>query len=150
VPSCPRLPMDARMEASHAHAFTHPYYVCELDHANWLEYRGLEQRALFSELWPPHAHFHGAWFSSPFQPCLSGWSGHRRVKFDCSRTAALIQGCIWVAFLPAMLVPDTALADPGKQLVQFAGIELNLVGAAGNIALLAGALALLHGRPVIR
>ena len=76
------------------------------------------------------------------------WSPAGQV--DRGRTAALIQGCIWAAFFPAMLVPDTSLADPGKQLVQFAGIELNLVGAAGNIVLLAGALALLHGRPVIR
>jgi hypothetical protein len=108
---------------------------------------------IFSELWPPHAHFHGAWFviAISLLSALSLWLVWSPAgQVDRSRTAALIQGCIWVAFLPAMLVPDTALADPGKQLVQFAGIELNLVGAAGNIALLAGALALLHGRPVIR
>jgi threonine dehydrogenase-like Zn-dependent dehydrogenase len=35
----------------------------------------------------------------------------------------LIQGCIWLAFFPAMLVPDTALADPGRQLVPIAGLE---------------------------
>jgi hypothetical protein len=45
-----------------------------------------------------------------------------------------------------MLVPDTALADPGKQLWQIAGLELNLVGAVAHVVLLAGALALLHGR----
>jgi hypothetical protein len=44
---------------------------------------------------------------------------------DRSRTAALIQSCIWLAFFAAMLVPDTALADPGKQLAR----ERRLIGA---------------------
>jgi hypothetical protein len=46
-----------------------------------------------------------------------------------------------------MLVPDTALADPGKRLARIAGFDLNLVGAVGHIVLLAIALALLHGSP---
>jgi hypothetical protein len=102
---------------------------------------------IFSELWSPHAHFHGAWFVVAISLlsllCLwLVWSPAGQV--DRARTAALIQGGIWLAFFPAMLVPDTALADPGKQLAQIAGVELNLVGAVGNVALLAVALALLQ------
>jgi Family of unknown function (DUF6640) len=102
---------------------------------------------IFSELWSPHAHFHGAWFVLAISLlsllCLwLVWSPAGQV--DRSRTAALIQGCIWLAFFPAMLVPGTLLADPGKQLAQIAGVELNLLGAIGHIVLLAIALALLH------
>jgi Family of unknown function (DUF6640) len=105
---------------------------------------------IFSELWSPHAHFHGAWFVIAISLlsllCLwLVWSAVGQV--DRSRTAALIQGCIWLAFFPAMLVPDTALADPGKQFAQIAGFELNLVGAVGHMVLLATALALLYGSP---
>jgi Family of unknown function (DUF6640) len=102
---------------------------------------------IFSELWSPHAHFHGAWFVVAISLlsllCLwLVWSPAGQV--DRTRTAALIQGSIWIAFFPAMLVPDTALADPGKQLAQIAGIELNLFGAVGHVVLLAIALTLLH------
>jgi hypothetical protein len=72
------------------------------------------------------------------------WSPASQV--DRSRIGALIQGCIWLAFFPAMLVPDTALTDPGKQFVLIAGLDLNLVGAVGHIVLLAIALALLQPR----
>jgi hypothetical protein len=104
---------------------------------------------IFSELWSPHAHFHGAWFVITISLlsllCLwLVWSPAGQV--DRSRIAALIQGCIWLAFFPAMLVPDTALADPGKQFVPIAGLDLNLVGAVGHIVLLAIALALLQPR----
>jgi hypothetical protein len=104
---------------------------------------------IFSELWSPHARFHGTWFVIAISLlsvlCLwLVWSPEGQV--DRSRTAALIQGCIWLAFFPAMLVPDTALADPGKELAQIAGLELNFIGAVGHVALLATALALLHGR----
>jgi hypothetical protein len=103
---------------------------------------------IFSELWSPHAHFHGAWFviAISLLSLLCLWLVWSPVhQLDRSRTAALIQGCIWLAFFPALLVPDTALVDPGKQLVRIAGLELNLVGAAGDMVLLATALALLHG-----
>ena len=102
---------------------------------------------IFSELWPPHAHFHGAWFviAISLLSILCLWLIWSTGQVDRSRTAALIQGCIWLAFFPAMLVPDTALADPGKHLAQIAGIELNLIGAVGQILLLAIAFALLHG-----
>jgi hypothetical protein len=105
---------------------------------------------IFSELWSPHAHFHGAWFviAVSLLSLLCLWLVWSPVgQVDRSRTAALIQGCIWLAFFPAMLVPDTALADPGKHLARIAGLDLNLVGAVGNIVLLATALALLHGSP---
>ena len=45
-----------------------------------------------------------------------------------------------------MLVPDTSLADPGKQLAPIAGIELNLFGAVAHMVILAGALALLRSK----
>ncbi len=101
---------------------------------------------IFSELWSPHAHFHGAWFvvtvSLLSLLCLwLVWTPSRAIQRNS--TAALIQGCIWLAFFPAMLVPNTLLADPGKE-VQIAGIDLNLLGAIGNVVLLAVALALLH------
>jgi cbb3-type cytochrome oxidase subunit 3 len=101
---------------------------------------------IFSELWSPHAHFHGAWFVIAMSLlsllCLwLVWSPASQV--DRSRVAALIQGCIWIAFFPAMLVPDTALADPGKQFVPIGGFDLNLVGAVGHLVLLAIALMLL-------
>ena len=103
---------------------------------------------IFSQLWSPHARLHGAWFVITITLlsilCLwQVWSPAGQP--DRSRTAALLQGCIWVSFLAAMLVPDTALADPGKSLARIAGIELNLIGAVGNVVILAIALALLHG-----
>jgi cbb3-type cytochrome oxidase subunit 3 len=105
---------------------------------------------IFSELWSPHAHFHGAWFVIAISLlsllCLwLVWSPAG--QSDRSRIAALIQGCIWLAFFPAMLVPDTALADPGKQVAPIAGLDLNLVGAVAQIVLLIIALALLHSSP---
>src|SRR5512133_3160790 len=87
---------------------------------------------IFSELWSPHAHFHGAWFvlAVSLLSCLSLWLvWSSALQPERSRLAALVQGCIWLAFFPAMAVPNTALADPGKQLAQFAGVELNLIGA---------------------
>jgi hypothetical protein len=101
---------------------------------------------IFSELWSPHAHFHGAWFviTVSLLSVLCLWLVWSLVcQPDRTRTAALIQGCIWLAFFPAMLVPDTTLADPGKEFARLAGFDLNLVGAISNIALMATALALL-------
>ncbi len=49
-----------------------------------------------------------------------------------------------MAFLAAMLVPDTALSDPGKQFGQIGGFDLNLLGAVLNIVLLVTALLLLR------
>lgn len=62
-------------------------------------------------------------------------------------SSALIQGCVCVAFVPAMLVPDTALADPGRALAPIAGIDLNFYGAVAHVVLLAVALALLRRKP---
>jgi len=62
-----------------------------------------------------------------------------------SRVAGLVQGCIWIAFFPAMLVPDTALSDPGKQFGQIGSFDLNLFGAIFSIVLLVTALILLQG-----
>ncbi|RAI41889.1 DUF6640 family protein [Rhodoplanes roseus] len=96
---------------------------------------------IFSELWSPHARFHGAWFVITMT-LLSAvslwltWSGRRRT--ERAGIAILIQGAIWLAFFPAMLVPDTLLADPGKE-VRLAGLDLNLIGAVVNIGLLATA-----------
>src|SRR5829696_3806217 len=68
---------------------------------------------IFSELWSPHAHFHGAWFvvAISLLSILSLWLIWSRAGQPArSRIAALIQGCLWVSFFPTMLVPDTALA----------------------------------------
>jgi Family of unknown function (DUF6640) len=102
---------------------------------------------IFSELWSPHAHFHGAWFviAISLLSVLCLWLIWSRTgQVERTRLAALIQGCIWLAFFPATLVPGTALADPGKQLAPIAGIELNLFGAIAHIVMLAGALVLLR------
>jgi hypothetical protein len=64
-----------------------------------------------------------------------------------SRIAGLIQGCLSVAFVPAMLVPDTALADPGREILPIAGIEVNFWGAIAHVVLLALALVLLQREP---
>jgi len=76
---------------------------------------------IFSELWSPHAHFCGAWFvlAISLLSVLSLWliwSGAEQPAR--SRIAALIQGCLWVSFFPAMLVPNTALADPGREIAR--------------------------------
>jgi hypothetical protein len=65
-----------------------------------------------------------------------------------SRIAAFIQGSIWIAFFPAMLVPNTALADPGREFAPIAGADLNLFGAILHIVLLAVALVLLKKTPL--
>jgi hypothetical protein len=149
VPLARHVLARARSEALYAHALPHPHQLRDLGHASWLQYRGSEQYPRFQR---------AVVAACPVSWCLVRhraisllsllclwlvWSPVSQV--DRSRTAALIQGCIWLAFFPAMLVPGTALADPGKQLTQIAGIELNLVGAVGHIVLLATALALLHG-----
>lgn len=104
---------------------------------------------LFSELWSPHAKLHGAWmiFTQSLLSlyCLYLLWWPRRGQSPAVRAAAVIQACIWVAFLPAMLVPGTALADPGKSIARIAGIEVNLWGALGQLAVLAGALVLTFG-----
>ncbi|MBK5956934.1 hypothetical protein CCR97_01705 [Rhodoplanes elegans] len=101
---------------------------------------------IFSELWSPQARFHGAWFviAMTLLSVVSlwlVWSGRRPI--ERAGLAILIQGAIWIAFFPAMLVPDTLLADPGKE-VRPAGIDLNLLGAVANVILLATAWALLR------
>jgi cbb3-type cytochrome oxidase subunit 3 len=63
---------------------------------------------IFSELWSPHAHFHGAWFVIAMSLlsllCLwLVWSPASQV--DRSRIGALIQGCIWLAFFPPCWYP---------------------------------------------
>jgi len=102
---------------------------------------------IFSELWSPHAHFHGAWFvvAISLLSVLSLWLIWSRAEQPArSRIAALIQGCLWVSFFPAMLVPDTALADPGREIAPIAGLDLNFYGAIAHVILLVFALVLLH------
>jgi hypothetical protein len=103
------------------------------------------QTHIFSEMWSPHARFHGAWFvfAVSFLSVLSLWLlWSRDAQPDRSRIAAYVQGCIWLAFFPSMLVPEMLLADPGKE-VKLAGIDLNLLGSILNVALLGIALVLL-------
>jgi hypothetical protein len=104
---------------------------------------------IFSELWSPHAHFHGAWFvfAVSLLSLLSLWLVWSRAQQpERGRTAALVQAAIWFAFFPAMLVPGTALADQGKEFVRIAGLDLNLLGAIAHAVLLVIALALLARR----
>jgi hypothetical protein len=104
------------------------------------------QTHIFSEMWSPHARFHGAWFvfAVSFLSVLSLWLlWSRDAQPDRSRIAAYVQGCIWLAFFPSMLVPGMLLADPGKE-VKLAGIDLNLLGSILNVALLGIALVLLR------
>src|SRR5512134_3273420 len=87
---------------------------------------------IFSELWSAHARFHGAWFviAMSLLSVLSLWLVWSPSEQPSgSRIAAIIQGCIWIAFFPAMLVPNTALADPGRAFAEIAGADLNLFGA---------------------
>ena len=93
-------------------------------------------------MWSPHARFHGAWFvlATSLLSLLSVWLVWSRN--NRTRIAAYVQGSIWLAFFPAMLVPHTLLADPGGE-VELAGINLNLLGAILVVILLVTALALL-------
>jgi len=106
---------------------------------------------IFSEMWSPHARFHGAWFvfSVSLLSLLSlGLLWSRNAQPQRARISAGIQLCIWVAFFPAMLVPHTLLADPGSE-VTLVGIDLNLLGAIFNVVLLAISFVLLrsdHGK----
>ena len=102
---------------------------------------------IFSELWSPHARLHGAWFVIVLSllSVLSLWLVWSRLEQpDRSRIAAIIQGCIWIAFFPAALVPNTTLADSGRELARIAGADLNLFGAILSVVLLAVALILLQ------
>jgi hypothetical protein len=101
---------------------------------------------IFSELWSAHARLHGAWFviAMSLLSVLSLWLVWSPSEQPAgSRIAAIIQGCIWIAFFPAILVPHTALADPGREFAEIAGADLNLFGAILHIVLLALALMLL-------
>jgi hypothetical protein len=106
---------------------------------------------LFSEQWSPHAKLHGAWmiFTQSLLSlyCLYLLWWPRRGQPPAARAAAAIQGCIWLAFFPAMLVPGMALADPGKSIARIGGIEVNLWGGLGQLAVLAVALVLTFARP---
>ena len=101
---------------------------------------------IFSELWSPHARFHGVWFvvAVSLLSLLSLWlAWSPRAQPDRLRIGILVQACIWLAFFPGMLVPQTMLADPTKE-VELAGIDLNLLGGILNVGLLLTALLLLR------
>jgi hypothetical protein len=105
---------------------------------------------ILSDLWSPHARFHGAWFviAMSLLSILSLWLvWTRSAQPGGSRAAALIQVCLWVAFFPAMLTPNMGLADPGREIAPIAGLELNFYGAIAQLLLLALALLLLRKSP---
>jgi hypothetical protein len=105
---------------------------------------------LFSELWSPHARFHGAWMIFAFSLlslyCLYLVWSRPDEQPRRTRTAAIIQACIWLGFFPALLVPGGALADPGKSIARIAGLEVNVYGALGQLLVLALGLALIGAR----
>ena len=107
---------------------------------------GWNRTHIFSVLWSPHAHFHGAWFvvAISLLSVLSLWLIWSRTEQPArSRIAALIQGCLWV-FFPAMLVPDTALADlAGRSRPSLVSISISN-GAIAHVILLVLALVLLQ------
>ena len=101
---------------------------------------------IFSPQWSSHAKLHGAWMLSAFSLlslyCLYLLWWRRRGQAPAVRAAAVIQLCIWLAFFPALLVPGMALADPGQSIARLFGVEVNLWGAIGQVAVLAAALVL--------
>jgi hypothetical protein len=105
---------------------------------------------VFSELWSPHAHFHGAWsiFTTSLLSLLCLWLlWVRSEQPQGSRIAGLIQAAIWLAFFPALFVPGIALADPGKRYEQILGLDVNLFFAIVEIVLLAIGLVLILRAP---
>jgi hypothetical protein len=101
---------------------------------------------IFSEMWSPHARFHGVWFviTVTLLSLLSLWLvWSENCQPDRTRIAAFVQGCIWLAFFPGRLVSGTLLADPTRE-VELLGIDLNLLGAVFDIVLLGIALILLR------
>jgi hypothetical protein len=92
---------------------------------------------LFSFQWSPHARFHGA-VSLGMTSLLSAlalWLLWRRsIDREAATTmAAMIPIAYWGSFFPAILVPGTALEDPGHRLPRMAGVPTNLVGAAATV-----------------
>lgn len=94
---------------------------------------------IFSELWSPHARFHGAWqviFSSGlglatlFVAIKNDACGDSQVKF-----AANMLALYWACLFLAMLVPGVTLFDYGKSYGSLFGVPLNPI-IAGAIVLM--------------
>ena len=84
---------------------------------------------IFSELWSPHARFHGAWqvLSSSGLAIIVLvviLKGEADKDFRINLSAALLI-MYWACLFLAMLVPGTALADPRKAYGGLFGIPLN-------------------------
>jgi hypothetical protein len=84
---------------------------------------------IFSELWSPHARFHGAWqvLHATAAALISLWlmwlkRGDRSLRMTL---AALLLVAVWACFCVSYVVPGVALADPGRRYHSVLGIEPN-------------------------
>jgi uncharacterized protein DUF6640 len=96
---------------------------------------------IFNPAWLPHARFHsGMSISMGFGLGLIAlWLLWRRSTDPtlALRAAAWIDALYWLAFIPARLVPGTALVDPGHDMPRPLGIHVNFFIALLGIALTA-------------
>jgi hypothetical protein len=84
---------------------------------------------IFSEVWSPHARFHGAWqvLHVTAAALIALWliwikRGDRGLRVTL---AALLLTAVWASFCVSYTVPGVALADPGKRYPSVLGIEPN-------------------------
>lgn len=88
---------------------------------------------IYNPAWPPHAKFHnaqtmvlGAMLGFLAIYCL--WFKQEITKRQKLNEATVLTSLYWLAQLPAILFPGTALADPGingVQMPEILGVELN-------------------------
>lgn len=88
---------------------------------------------IYNPAWPPHAKFHnaqtmvlGAMLGFLAIYCL--WFRQGITKRQKLNEATVLTSLYWLAQLPAILFPGTALADPGingVQMPEILGVELN-------------------------
>jgi hypothetical protein len=96
---------------------------------------------VFNPAWMPHARFHGT-VSVFLALGLAAialvliWGGGRQSAFQL-KVAAAVTGLYFTAFLPATVMPGTALVDPGFHIPHVAGIPFNLVAALVCLAVTA-------------
>jgi len=94
---------------------------------------------IFSEQWSSHARFHGvSYLCMAFGASVMGlWALWRPTPDrDLGHiVGALIPILYWGPFFIALLVPGTAVEDPGHALKRVMGIPVNVMAAAGQVLL---------------